>query len=126
MLVEFAVDHFLCRLRGCGAEFGVRLTQLHIRLGGSAFNNAQSPHDRKRLLLPADPEIHQGALRLSAPIAIRIDFYWTKCVGFSSGARHLPLPSQFAVEAALREAPRRRQAGEGQSARITFYGIYPG
>jgi len=42
----------------------VQSAQRHVGLGGGALDDAQRPHDRGRLLLPADLEIAQGALGL--------------------------------------------------------------
>ena len=70
VLVELALAHFL-RGRGDGfAELRVEPAERHVHVGSCALDDAERAHDRLGLLLPADLEIAERALRLGAPIFI--------------------------------------------------------
>ena len=69
-VVELAVDDFLRGLDDGLAELRVEPAELHVGFGGGALDDAERAHDRQRLLLPADLEIAERALRLRAPIAV--------------------------------------------------------
>ena len=64
---------------------GVEALQLHVGFGGGALDDAERADDGGGLLLPADLEIAQRALRLGAPIAVVLDFDRTEGVGFGAG-----------------------------------------
>ena len=68
--VELALDDFLRRLDDGLAKLRVEPAKLHVDLGRGALDDAQRPHDRCRLLLPADLEIAERALRLRAPVSV--------------------------------------------------------
>src|SRR6185312_13839558 len=71
------------------ADFRIELAQRHVHLGRRALDDAQRPHHRLRLLLPADPEVLQRALGLRAPVAVGRDLDRAKGVGFGSRRGHL-------------------------------------
>jgi hypothetical protein len=71
---------------------GVEPAQLHVGLRRGPLDDAQRPHDRKRLGFPADPEIAERALCLRAPILVRCHLDRAKAVGFGSVAGHSGYP----------------------------------
>ena len=88
MVVELAVDHLLRRLDDGLAELRVEPAERHVGLGRGALDDAERAHDRQRLLLPADLEIAEGALRLRAPVAVGGDLDGAEGVGFGAGLGH--------------------------------------
>jgi len=89
VVVELAVDHLLGRGDDGRADLRVEAAQLHVGLGGGALDDAQGPDHRPRLLLPADLEVAEAALRLGAPIDVGGDLDGAEGVGFGAGRGHV-------------------------------------
>jgi hypothetical protein len=85
MVVQLAVDHFLRRCDDVLCKLRVELAEFEIRLCRCTLHDAERTDNRGRLLLPADLEIAQRALRLSAPIPVRRDLDGAKGVGLRAG-----------------------------------------
>jgi len=88
VVVQLAFDDFIGRLDDDVGQGRIQLAQLTIGLGGGALDDAQGPHDRQGLLLPADLEVSQRTLRLGAPVAIGGDFDGAEGVGFDADVAH--------------------------------------
>ena len=97
--------------------FGSSRFKRHVCFGGGAFDDAERPHDSKRLLFPADLEISEGALRLRAPIAIVLDLDRAKSVGLGAGLRHDQLRIACCSSQRRSRSLHRLQARPGGSAR---------
>ncbi len=92
MRIELALDHLLRRLHNRVADLRIEMAKRHVRFGRGPFHDAQRPHDGKRLLLPADLEIAQAALRLRAPIAVGSNLDGTERVGLDACFGHVSRP----------------------------------
>ncbi len=78
------------------ADGRVELAEVHVGLGGGALDDAERADNRQRLLLPADAEILERALRLRAPILVGRNLDGTEGVGFDSHCgRHLAATGLF-------------------------------
>ena len=66
-------------------NFGSSWPSAMLVCGRGAFDDAQRADDGQRLLLPADLEIAQRALRLRAPIAVGVHFDGAEGVGLGPG-----------------------------------------
>ena len=91
MGIELAVDHFLRGGDDGSANGRVEAAEGDIGFGRSALNDAERPDDRQRLLLPADLEVLEAALRLGPSIAVLGHFDRPECVRFNALRCHGPI-----------------------------------
>ena len=85
MVVELAVEDFLCRLRDRLGAPCVEEAERAIGFGGGALHQRQRRDQRARHALFADREIMPRALGLCAPIGLRRHFDRTEGIGFGAG-----------------------------------------
>ena len=88
VLVELAVDHLLRGLDDGLADGLVEAAQRHVGFRRGALDDAERAHHGQRLLLPADLEIAERALRLRAPVFRGIDLDGAEGVGLGAGLGH--------------------------------------
>ncbi|MNN21616.1 hypothetical protein D3C81_1349450 [compost metagenome] len=88
VVVQLAFDHFIGGGDDGVGQLGVQLAQVAVGLGGGAFDDAQGPDDGQRHLFPADLEVAERALRLSAPVAVGGDLDGAEGVGFDADVAH--------------------------------------
>jgi hypothetical protein len=104
MVVEPAVDDFLCGLDDHRAELGVELAQRDIGFGRGALDDAQCLDDRLGLLFPADLEVAKAPFRLRTPLGRLIHLDGAKSIGLDA-LRHDRL-SRVGLDAALANTRR--------------------
>lgn len=88
MIVELAIDDFLCGLDDGFADLGVQPAQRHIGAGRGLLDDAERTNDRRGLLFPADLEVSERTLCLCAPVTVACNVDRAKCVGFCACGCH--------------------------------------
>src|SRR5579859_511476 len=115
MVIELSVDDFLGRGDDRLSKLWIKLAQRHIGLRCGPLDDAQSPDDGDRLLLPANFEILQRPLSLGAPITVGSDLNGAEGVGLDARGGHPRLPvSHPAGLAAARDLRNGRARGVAQ------------